>query len=133
MLWSRDVALLPVAQQAQALAVFRIATEILGCEPYHRASKQKNGSDYQTILRHPNTGKNCLVITIAPDRDKGKDRRLRLDFFDKSAKVQMSGFLIYPAPRTQWTIKGERRVFIFAETTNLQLQELLRAVISLAE
>ena len=83
----------------------------------HRVSKPHSASDRQTLIRHPKTGWVCLVISVVPGLDLGVRYSLRADFFDKSKTVRYQFFNIVEAPRTQWTKKGERRLFVPGPTS----------------
>jgi hypothetical protein len=97
--------------QHQALATYALAytCDTLQCTPYHRASKRQSNSDHQTPLRHSETGKVCLVLSVMPDPHDREVRVLGVDFFDRTESVSCSFGEILAAPRTQWTAKGERR------------------------
>lgn len=117
-LWLRDVGLLGAQHQALARDALIYTRDTLHCAPYHRASKRQSNSDHQTLLRHPETGKVCLVLSVVPDPHDRKVRVLRVDFFDRTESVSCSFGEILPAPRTQWTAKGERR-FLIPKATSL--------------
>lgn len=131
-LWDRDLSLLSPGQQQQARDALLFAERTLGCAPYHRKSKPRATSDHQTILQHPNTGKNCLVLSVVPDLNDRNTRVFRVDFFDGWEQIVARCGNIVPAPRKQWTDKKERRVYVSPSAQDLDIQALLQDVVCLA-
>lgn len=83
----------------------------LGGIPYHRGSKKNHESDRQTIIKHPQTQKAFLVITVCPNWQDGL-YQLRVDFFDRHDEIHSDIFSIEKGPGGQWKNKREKRFLV---------------------
>jgi hypothetical protein len=128
--WTQDISLLAIAQRELAEDALHYACDVLGCFPYHRASKARARSDRQTLLRHPQGKHVCLVLSVAPAFDNKSAKALRSDFFDAKEQILSECGEIRRAPRTQWTRKGERRMQISSSANLAALRAFLSAVIA---
>ena len=132
-LWTRDIALLPFVQQELAERLLSYARLTLNARPHHRSSKRNAASDRQTIFKHPVTGNNCLVLTVTRNRESESPWSLRIDFFDRGEAIASKLGDPRKAPRTQWEIKGERRLFLDRSPPVAAVEQLMRQVIALHE
>jgi hypothetical protein len=131
-LWEQALSVLDIAHREMAQEVLRIVRDEFSARAYQRHSAAEHSSDRQTIVKHPQTGKNCLVISVAPDRVRSGAFALRLDFFDKTEAVVVPFGEPFRAPRTQWTEKGERRVFVPIRTAVQDLRTFIERVVRAA-
>jgi hypothetical protein len=124
-LWEQDLVELPDDQKPLALEILKYVRDGLRGIPYHRASKASNKSDRQTLIKHPQTGFVCLVISVVSEQAVSANYSLRLDFFDKLKTISLNDIKITEAPRTQWTTKGERRFFVSGKVPLERLKRIL--------
>jgi hypothetical protein len=132
-LWERDKSLLGASEQELAQYVLDYACNIVGCSPYHRSSKAKARSDYQTLIRHPRLKKVCLVISVVPPPSQPARKVLRIDFFDRKERVKSACGPIMRAPSKQWSTKYERRLVVSPGTGQLDLRQLVDDVVGYCE
>lgn len=131
-LWNRDMAVLASSDQRMAVSTLIYSCLEVGCSPYHRASKSESMSDRQTILRHPSTDLNCLVLSVVPSSDPSRSYAFRLDFFDKRESVHANFGQIERAPDGQWLNKGERRLVVPQEAKESQVRQLVDEIVNRA-
>ena len=109
-LWQRDIARLSSKEHNLAEQILEHSKK-LGGIPYHRDSKKNYESDRQTIIKHPETQKAFLVITVSPILQGGL-YQLRVDFFDRRDEIRSDIFAIQKGPGGQWENKKEKRFVI---------------------
>ncbi|MFH1672729.1 MAG: hypothetical protein ABIF87_04815 [Pseudomonadota bacterium] len=125
-LWQRDISCLSSKEQNLAEQILDHSKK-LGGIPYHRDSKKNHLSDRQTIIKHPETQKAFLVITICPILQSGS-YQLRVDFFDRRDEIRSDIFAIEKGPRGQWENKKEKRFVVRqdakAETLKVMVDQI---------
>jgi hypothetical protein len=123
-LWHRDMSRLSSNEQSLAEHILD-HTKRLGGIPYHRDSKKNYESDRQTIIKHPETKKAFLVITVSQILQGGL-YQLRVDFFDRRDEILSDFFDIKKGPGGQWENKKEKR-FVVGPGTK---EEILTAMLN---
>lgn len=122
-LWQRDISRLSSKEHNLAEQILENVKK-LGGIPYHRDSKKNFGSDRQTIIKHPDTQKAFLVITVSPILQSGS-YQLRVDFFDRRDEIHSDMFPIKKGPRGQWENKKEKRFVVPLDAKMESLKEMV--------
>jgi hypothetical protein len=122
-LWQRDISCLSAKEQNLAEEILEHSKK-LGGIPYHRDSKKNYESDRQTIIKHPETQKAFLVITVSPILQEGL-YQLRVDFFDRRDEIRSDIFAIQKGPGGQWENKKEKRFVVPLDAKMESLKEMV--------
>lgn len=118
LLWKRDIKCLQQEERKLAQSILAHVRDCLGGIPYHRNSKENKESDRQTIIKHPETSKFFLAITVKP-KSRGGPYQLQIDFTDKRDEISSEIFEVVRSPGVQWGKKSEKR-FIIPPGTRIQ-------------